>query len=114
MVVQGIRVDYSLNDQLNNESTMTVGDGGGAREPMLHEHGANNDKEPVPRCPLPTISELFDKLNDLEKWSVENCPSDALRHIRKSRSLLVSAIWKKYASEPYSSPLETRLGNYYH
>lgn len=51
----------------------------------------SDEEVPVSRLPLPPLSELFSKLNDLEKVSYDGGVTDALRHIRKLRSLLVAA-----------------------
>lgn len=46
MDVQCTVADDILDDLLNAESATTVGDGGGALKPTMHEHNFDSDGEP--------------------------------------------------------------------
>lgn len=84
-------VEISLDDLLDDESTVTVGDDGGAKESTVHEHELDKDEEPVPCHLLPFLAKLFAKMSDSEKVLVEASITDAMCHIRKLRNLFASA-----------------------
>lgn len=79
------------DDLFDDVTATTVGDGGHAQESTVHNDDSDDNEKLVPRCPLPTLSELFATLNDLWELSVEGSVTDGLHNVHKLRCLFASA-----------------------
>ena len=73
---QSTVVGDTIEDGLNDDSTTTFRDSGGAQESSVHDNDSDDDEEPVPCRPLAPLPEIFAKLNDLEKLVVDGCVTE--------------------------------------